>query len=1710
MKRITLIALCLLVFASIANGKDEPAPLRVFIRAGVKTHGPGQHDHPRFLTEWKQLLKERGAVADGSLEFPTSQQLEKTDVMVMYCRHGGAMSPEQRAMVERYVKRGGGIVVIHDAIVAGKDASWFKTIVGGAWQDGTARWLEGPMSLYYVDRDHPISRGASNFDVRDEIYYDLDMMPEARVLAASYTPKIPNNKRARQRGGSRSVTIYDIQPQLWTYERTLDGGKPYRAFVCILGHNHTTFSLPHFRAMLLRGIAWAGKRANADSLCSKDELASLMYPEGGPTAPKEAAKKLVAHPDFDINLAAAEPLINNPININWDPAGRLWVTETPEYPNGRRGTTSQLKGAEWKDSGSLSPVTQRPATDRLSIMIDTDGDGNADGKQVFFEGLELATGFVFYRDGVIVTQAPDVLRLRDTDGDGKADKVEKLYTGLGIGDTHAVINNPRWGYDGWIYATHGYSGSRNVTSGDGKLSFGRIGSGVVRFKPDGSAFEQFCSKGGNTWGLDIAWDGEVFFTQPTSGDLLNHVVLGENVLARAGVTGTPSFRACIRGRPSFPLIKYSQLPYIQVDQVGRFTASAGCAIYAGGAWPSEWNYSYFTTEPTINLIHHEAVTSEGSTYIANKTREPEFIAARDWWFRPIETRIGPDGALYVVDFYNQAVAHNDTRGPTHNTVHAAVRPDRDHYFGRIYRVQHKQATSNAVPDLTRADAKQLVAALEHPNLHVRRTAFRLLVESQDVGVVESLRSLARSRKPAESRVLAIWALKLLKALDDTTLLAAIGDANAAVRKNALRASGEQPGKAVAQAIGKSVGDTDARVRLESLVALNGVDVDADTARAMMKAYPTLSDAWQRAAYMSAVAAAPQQFITGALAAEKPAESVDLIRRLTQQVALKDDGGKQAGDLVVLISSASGSDSLKAIALNELTQTLKPNRVPTWSATLRTALSQLLSSNNPALATAALPLAARWDKKGELSSDTRKLMATLTARMNDKSRSEDERAQLITSLLAVRHLDKDIVPTTGRMLTSTAPGTGSEKFKRRIIDALGQTSDNEAGKQLVAAYATLDQSLQNAAFDHISKRASWSMALLDAIDSGKVDVRALGPAKIDKLRRHPAPKVALRANKLINQLRGPEAKKKAEWIEKLTPVVLRPGDKAKGKELFIKNCAGCHKLGGIGRDVAPALTGMGAHGPAQLLTPIIDPNRNVEANYIGTHVETVTGDILLGIIARENKAGIVLKDATGEKVIRRDDIESIKSTNRSLMPEGFEALGGEALRDLLAFVCSTESRYRFVDLSTAFTADSRYGLYRSRERTKDTLSFARFGTVHVDGEPGVPFDIVNPAGHPTDRNLVVLKGGQSGSFSKTMPRKVECKVGVAAAKLHFLGGVAGWGYPACSQEVPALRVTVHYTDGKTEKLVMKNGVEFADYIRVVDVPGSKLTKGLITGGKQLRWFSKSLTHRAVIDRLTLESDDNEVAPTIVAITVERPGGKADAKADKPSTAKEAPPFEWGKGIRTLLVGGGSSHDFGRFFAKADMKTLEATGKVSANYTERASKMLAGLKDVQVLCLSTNQRNFDSPEVRKAIFDYVDSGRGLVLIHPAVWYNYRKWPEYNRVIVGGGSRGHDKLGPFKIKVTNADHPVMKGVAKEFEIIDELYLFNADPKGTKIEVLATTSVSTKTKKTHPSVWVVKHPKARIVCIAPGHDGRAHSHDAYKAILKNGVLWVAEKVKK
>jgi type 1 glutamine amidotransferase len=237
-----------------------------------------------------------------------------------------------------------------------------------------------------------------------------------------------------------------------------------------------------------------------------------------------------------------------------------------------------------------------------------------------------------------------------------------------------------------------------------------------------------------------------------------------------------------------------------------------------------------------------------------------------------------------------------------------------------------------------------------------------------------------------------------------------------------------------------------------------------------------------------------------------------------------------------------------------------------------------------------------------------------------------------------------------------------------------------------------------------------------------------------------------------------------------------------------------------------------------------------------------------------------------------------------------------------------------------------------------------------------------------------------------------------------------------------------------------------------------------------------------------------------------GPKEGGRSDAP--LPETKPIAWAAGkTKVLIIGGGSSHNFGQFFGTTDKATLEAAG-FSVNYTEDRDQAAAEIGKADVAVISVNRQFFDTPEYRKALFGFAAAGKGLVMLHPGTWYGFAQWPELNAQIVGGGARGHDRIAKFSVNAVKPDHPVMKGVPGSFEVEDELYYTNAEPDKippgtTPIDVLAETSPSVRFKQPHPSVWVTRHPTARVVGIALGHDERVHDLAPFKTLLLNAVRW-------
>jgi putative membrane-bound dehydrogenase-like protein len=1543
------------------------------------------------------------------------------------------------------------------------------------------------VGIYWVDPEHPITRDLSNFDWKDEIYYDMDLAPGIQVLATSFH------------------NVHIIAPQVWTFERTTPAGsKPYRAVVSLPGHEYDVFNTPQYRTVLMRSIAWAGRHQNVDAFTSPEELASLRYPPGGPLPARESIKTFQLHPEFEVALTADEQVAQNIMSLDWDPQGRLWVVETPEYPGGRTIHRNDAPISPWRagapDRYPVGGKEPRPARDRVSILESTRGDGVMDRKTVFADGLELPTSLVFYRDGVIVSQAPHTLWLRDTDGDGKADRTELLFTGWGTMDTHATTSNLRWGPNGWIYGSVGYSAG-DITSGDGSKSFGRITAGLYRFRPDGSALEQVAAGSCNTWGCEVAPDGEIFFSTATCGEPILHVVMPEQVLSRAGVPGVRAANPIMEENKVFPARTETRQPYVQIDWVGAWTAASGATIYDGGAWPSRWRgpeWSFFVHEPTVWLMHHEFLDPVGVSYQGrreNGRARTHFLTSTDYWFKPIHSRVGPDGALYLVDFYNQIAVHNDTRGPAHGAHNAATRPDRDHKFTRIYRIQHREAEDLPEFRLAAKDPTTLIAMLDHPNGWVRMTANRLLSEGAGLNALDTLAAKATSADTAFGRMQALWVLHNLDQLSTGLIESAADDHDPVIRKNALWIVAERtdaPNQLPLNSVTARLNDPEPRVRLAALLAATRYVPERQLADAVAGGWVSWDDPHLRAAALAVAAADPVLFLEAAFASGS-ADRAGLVAELTRLVAQRNDAEEVAAVLLLIAGQPASGSSLQVAALHALASHTRRDVRPVGDAATEQALARLLGSE--ATAGAALPLVVRWGYAGRVAEAVQAAVANEKASLADASLADDARAQVAINLLGVRELDGGIISAVAGLIAADI----SDALRERIIEALGAVPDAAAGEALLVVLPGLGFDLREIAFGQLLKRADWSAAVVTALADKKLDYRDLGPANLYRLRTHPDAAVAGRAATVIEALQGPAREEKAALIDGLVAEVIRPGNAAKGAEVFTQNCAPCHQFKDEGADFAPSLTGMGAHGPEELLVHILDPNRVVEPNYYAVSVETRDDFSYDGIVLRENRSMLVLRNQTAETTLRKDDIVSRRTTNRSLMPDGFEALGAEALRDLLTFICQDDQRFRIIDLSDAFTADSTRGIYISTESRDESLRFRKWGTIQ---HRGVPFDIVNPQRTPNGKNLVVLRGGHG--FARAYPREVEVNVGLPVTRLHVLGGVGGWAFPGGVHGAATAVIKVHYADGGTEDIVLRNGVEIADYIAHIDVPGSEPIENmedLLLQGRQLRYLSRPLTGQGVVQKLTFTSDAGSVAPTFVAVTAELGDAPMPTAARVISSNEPDAGGGWGDGLKTLIIGGGASHDYDRWFNQEDVGTLNAAPGISAQYTDRTEGLADLIAQVDVLIVSNN-KPFTDDATKQAITRHVQQGKGFIGLHPGLWYNWKDWPEYNRDLIGGGSRGHDRLEEFEVVATRADHPLLKDVPSKFSIVDELYWFEPDPAGPAIDVLAS-AYSKQKQKDYPQVFTVAYPGGRVVGITLGHDGRAHQHRAYIQLLRNAVLW-------
>jgi uncharacterized protein len=1359
-----------------------------------------------------------------------SENLARYDGLLIYANHT-KISPQQEEALLSFVENGKGLIALHCASFCFLNSPKYISLIGGQFESHKT----GIFRTRIVDAKHPALKGVQEFEAWDETYKHHRLTGDRHVLMV------------REEDGKREP---------WTWVRTQGKG---RLFYTASGHDERVFRNPEYHRLVIQGTRWAVGRPDHEYKTKPFEYLPGELPDyrsgrgarlhkmQAPLSPAESMKHLSVPGGFRVELFAAEPDIVKPIAIAWDARGRAYIAETLDYPNNKQ------------------PDGQ--GHDRIVLAEDSNGDGKADKFTVFADKLSIPTSMVYTNGGLIVAQAPDILFLKDSDGDGKADVHKVLFSGFHTNDTHAGPSNLRLGLDNWIHATVGYAGFDGMVGGKRH----RFSQGLFRFKADGSELEFLGSTSNNTWGLGFDETGELFYST-ANGEHSSYLAIPNRYFE--------SVRGLL-GKGTIRMADYRKIHPItairQVDFHDGFTAAAGHAVYTARQFPrSYWNRIAFVAEPTGHLVAMCLLDKQGSNFVTHDRFN--LLASTDEWTSPIAAEVGPDGAVWVLDWYNYIVQHNPTPpGFQTGKGNAYVTPLRDKKHGRIYRIINEGVKLSPKLDLEKATPKELVAALKSDNMFWRLQAQWRLVERGKTDVVpELVQLIERNTNTVDATgenltvIHALWTLSGLGAFGKPkekptqVLHESLKHPSSGVRRAALgvlpRSDHDQrseSGWAIRQA--GLLRDKDLLVRRAALLALSEIGELGDHIHAMLLLGENAKDPWIPLAATCAAAHDDALFLAKALSPKKNNAAVRCVLRVVAEHYVRDWPGKddlklRIKELPLFLTNVEPADSdafLEGFAAG-WPKGKKPKLDDSAQDELVALMPRLGKNGQLHLVT----LAGRWGIAARFDKALAGLRKTLLAVVADEKKSEKERIES-AQRLALMHPDRSVLES---LLAEVSP-KASPALAAGILDAVGQATSPELAAVLIEHWSQLTPRLRQKGIAILLSRPEWSRALLDALDKGTISATDLSLDQTQQLTNHPDKKLADRARAILargGRLPSPDRKK---VLDEYMPLVEKTGDARKGFEVFKSICAKCHRHGDTGETIAPNLTGFNVHPKSKILQKMLDPNSAVEGNFRQYTVTTKAGRVINGLLSSETKTAIEIVDTEAKRhAVLRDDIDEMTASNRTIMPEGFEKqLSKDDIVNLLEFL-TAKGKYLPIPLDKVATISSTQGMFYSKEATAERLIFRDWKTKTFNG---VPFQVVDPQKGRV-KNVILLHS-PNGEFPPKMPKSVTLPCNTAARTIHFLSGVSGWGYPASAKGSVSLIVRLHYPDGKTEDHALKNGEHFADYIRRVDVPGSQFAFALRE--QQIRYFAVNPERTETIKEIELLKGPDRTAPVVMAVTVE---------------------------------------------------------------------------------------------------------------------------------------------------------------------------------------------------------------------------------------------------
>jgi putative membrane-bound dehydrogenase-like protein len=933
-----------------------------------------------------------------------------------------------------------------------------------------------------------------------------------------------------------------------------------------------------------------------------------------PQSPQQSRSSLHTKPDLAVELVVAEPLVTSPVAIDWGADGRLWVAEMADYPAGSKG--------DYKPGG------------RIKVLEDTDGDGRYDKATIFLDGVPFPTGVTIWRKGVLVCAAPDILYAEDTDGDGKADVVRKLYSGFGADNYQARVNSLEFGLDGWVHGSCGlFGGHIHCFKHDKLIS---LGDRDFRIRPDTGELEPATGRTQqgrvrNDWGDWFGCDNST---------LCRHYPLPDHYLSRNPHVAPPPAGVLVTDYPGwnrlYPIRQQVQLFKLS-GPANHVTAACGLGIYRDDLLGKDYTGDAFVCEPVNLVVHRMKLSPRGSTFSGRRAADEttsEFLASTDTWFRPVQVRTGPDGALWVVDMYRYVIEHPRWI-PPEDLAKVDVRAGST--MGRIYRIRSKDHALRPMPRLDKLDTAGLVEALDSPNGWQRDLAGQMLLWKQDRDAAPQLVKLVDSPR-AEARLQALCVLDGLDRLPTPRVRKALGDAHPGVRRHAIRLAEKRlsADAELGPALLALVQEADPQVRLQLAFTL-GAWRDARAGAGLAELLRMHSDdPYLTAAALSSVradnlpevlsgvfrvgngAAPPERVVRSLLGLAAALGDPKALPRLLRDVITPRDGRFAPWQMAALAGLLEALDR-RGQSLDRL-----------GDETTRGQIGRMLSQ---ARNTAADAGAAEKDR-----------LAVLPLVGRD-AKQRDADLKLLGGLL---------VPQNSAALQSASAA------------ALGRIDDARVPGLLTAGWNTHTPALKGQILDLLLSRDAWQRQLLDSIDKKTIPAGQVDAARRQRLLAHREKPMRTRAAKVFDGAISPDRRTVLDSYKEAATLA---GDVQRGKAVFTKSCSVCHRLEDAGHAVGPDLQALSNKTPLYLLTEILDPNRNADTRYLAYVAITRSGRTFTGLLAGESATSITLRAQEGkEQVLLRSELDDFQSTGKSLMPEGLEKeLSKQDVADLIAYL-----------------------------------------------------------------------------------------------------------------------------------------------------------------------------------------------------------------------------------------------------------------------------------------------------------------------------------------------------------------------------------------------------------------------------------------------------------